>query len=209
MPHPVSFDDLIAIIARRGVNGRSVTALAGPPAGGKSTLAERIAATLNGHAPGSAAVLQMDGYHYDDAILVARGLRARKGAPETFDVAGLIHMLRRLRGNLEAEIAVPVFDRSLEVARAGARNIPKAVRHLIVEGNYLLRDRAPWTALHPLFDTTVAIVADEALLTARLTERWRGFGLNAAEIAAKLDSDLANARLVMEESVAAEFQIYG
>lgn len=208
MPRPVSFDALVAIVRQRGARGRSVTALAGPPGAGKSTLAERLAAALNASEPGSAAVLQMDGYHFDDAVLEARGLRARKGAPETFDAAGLIHMLRRLRANLEAEIAVPVFDRSLEVARAGARIIPQTVRHLIVEGNYLLLERAPWSALRPLFDTTVSIEVELEVLRERLVERWRGHGMNAAEIAAKIEgNDLPNAQVVLAESGAAEFRI--
>lgn len=202
-----SFDTLVALLRQRGRLVRSVTALAGPPAAGKSTLADRLAATLNDLEPGSAAVLQMDGYHFDDRVLEARGLRARKGAPETFDAAGLLHMLRRLRANAEPEVAVPVFDRSLEVARAGARIIPQAVRHLIVEGNYLLLARPPWRDLRPLFDTTVAIEVGIEELQARLAERWQGYGLNAAAIAAKLASDLANARLVIAEGAAAEIRI--
>ena len=206
----VSFDDLVAVMRARGSSGRSVTGLAGPPAAGKSTLALRFEAALNAAEPGSAAVLQMDGYHYDDAVLEARGLRSRKGAPETFDVAGLIHMLRRLRANQEAEVAAPVFDRSLEVARGAARIIPQTVRHLIVEGNYLLLERAPWSALRPLFDTTVLIEAGIEELRERLVERWRGVGMKPAEIEAKIDgNDLANARLVLAESGGAEFRIYG
>lgn len=80
----------------------------------------------------------MDGYHFVDMVLVPRGLRPRKGAPETFDVAGLHHMLLRLRRDEEAEIAVPVFDRRIEIARS--------VRHVIVEGNYLLLGRPGWSA---------------------------------------------------------------
>ena len=79
--------------------GRRVVALAGPPGAGKSTAAEGLAAVLP-----SAMALPVDGYHYDDAVLRARGLLARKGAPETFDVGGLAHMLDRLRRGDEAEV---------------------------------------------------------------------------------------------------------
>lgn len=61
----------------------------------------------------------MDGYHFDDMVLVPGGLRQRKGAPETFHAAGFAHMIGRLRGNAEPEIAVPVFDRSIEIASVG------------------------------------------------------------------------------------------
>ena len=64
----------------------------------------------------------MDGYHFDNAVLAERGLLARKGAPETFDVDGLAHDLARIRAGGRA-VAVPVFDRKLDLARAGARII--------------------------------------------------------------------------------------
>ena len=146
---------LKSIVKERGHGARSITAIAGPPGAGKSTLAEALAEALNAEEPGSAAVFPMDGYHYDDLVLVPRGLRSRKGAPDTFDISGFAHMLARLRENAEREIAVPVFDRSIEIARAGARMIPQTVRHLIVEGNYILLDNGDWRLLHRHYDTTV------------------------------------------------------
>ena len=148
----------------------------------------------------------MDGFHLDDHVLKPRGWRSRKGAPHTFDVAGFAHMLARLSANTEAEIAVPVFDRDLEIARAGARMIPSSVRHLIVEGNYLLLSAAPWSSLHAMFDTTVMVDVPEAALRTRALARWAHYGLSADEIARKLeDNDLPNGRLVMTQSVAPEF----
>ena len=75
------------------------------------------------------------------------------------NVFGLLHMLDRLKHNQEDEIAVPVFDRDLEISRAGARLISRSVRALVVEGNYLLLDQDPWSGLHAMFDITVAIDA--------------------------------------------------
>jgi pantothenate kinase len=208
MAKAVSFDDLVEIMRRRGAAGRSLTAIAGAPGAGKSSLAEKLVARLNDQISESAAVLGMDGYHLDDLILVPRGLRARKGAPETFDVDGLRHMLGRLRRDEEVRIAVPVFDRSLEIARAGARLIPHSIRHLVVEGNYLLLDRRPWSDLLPFFDTTVMIVVPETILRERLMQRWQGYGLSPGEIAVKLDeNDLPNGRVVTAGSVASEFVI--
>ncbi|MEX1336333.1 MAG: nucleoside/nucleotide kinase family protein, partial [Candidatus Limnocylindrales bacterium] len=68
--------------------GRQVIAIAGAPASGKSTIASRLNDRLNEVAPGSTALLPMDGYHFDDEMLVPRGWRPRKGAPHTFDVGG-------------------------------------------------------------------------------------------------------------------------
>ncbi|MFM2282162.1 MAG: Pantothenate kinase, partial [Pseudomonadota bacterium] len=101
MPQLIGFLELVEVVRQRGSERRSLTAIAGPPGAGKSTLAERLADQLNEADPGSAAILPMDGYHFDDMVLVPRGLRARKGAPETFDVAGFSVMLERLRRNVE------------------------------------------------------------------------------------------------------------
>ena len=184
-------------------SGRVIVALAGAPGSGKSWLADRLADLLNARRPGLAEVLPMDGYHYDDLYLVPAGLRPRKGAPQTFDVGGLYHTLRRLRARDETEVAVPVFDRQIEIARAGARLIPATVPVIVVEGNWLLLDQAPWTRLRPLFDLTVMVEVPEPVLRSRLRARWEGFGLTEAEITTKLeDNDLPNGRLVRDGSVA-------
>lgn len=206
MIRPVTFAEFAAIVAARGVARRSVTAITGAPGSGKSSTAERLVAHLNGMEAGSAAVLPMDGYHFDDMILVPRGLRPRKGAPDTFDVGGLRHMLLRLKENAEAEIMVPVFDRDIEIARAAARAIAQTVRHIVVEGNYLLLDRGPWPSLSPAFDTTAMLDVPEEVLRQRLRARWVGYGLSEDEIRAKLeDNDLPNGRLVATASRPAEF----
>ena len=187
---------------------RVILAIAGAPGSGKSTLAENLAAMLNRRQPNMAAILAMDGYHYDDLYLVPAGLRPRKGAPQTFDVGGLYHTLRRLKARDEAEVAVPVFDRKLEIARAGARLIPPTVPVIVVEGNWLLLDRAPWDRLHPMWDISVRIEVPEAVLRDRLRRRWEGFGLTEAEIIAKLEeNDLPNGRLVQGGSIVPDFLI--
>jgi pantothenate kinase len=202
----LTFDKLAHLIAERDPSHRTIVAIVGAPGSGKSTAAERLVSRLNDHVDGRAALLPMDGYHYDDRVLIDRGLRARKGAPETFDVLGLLHMLDRLRRNEEDEVAIPVFDRDLEISRAGARLIPRAARILIVEGNYLLLTRRPWSLLRAMFDITVAIDVPEDVLRHRLIERWRGYRLTAPEIEAKVEgNDLPNGRYVMANSAPTDF----
>ncbi len=179
--------------------GRYLVALAGPPGAGKSTLAAELVARIG---PGAKSV-PMDGFHYDDAVLIARGARARKGAPDTFDVRGFLHLLQRLR--VEDEVAIPLFDRDLEISRAGAAILTSQDQILIVEGNYLLLAEAPWPETLPFFDLTVWIDVPQAELERRLQERWAHYGKTPDEARAWIDSnDLPNIRRVVAGSIAAD-----
>ncbi|KAB2885015.1 MAG: nucleoside/nucleotide kinase family protein [Albidovulum sp.] len=199
---------LLERLRRLPRGGRTVVAIAGAPGSGKSTLAEALVDGLNARDPGSAALLPMDGFHFDDRVLDALGRRARKGAPDTFDVGGLDHSLARLRTRDEAFVAVPVFDRAIEIARAGARLIPAGVPVIVAEGNYLLLKDAPWSALARHFGLTVRLDVPEDVLRTRLALRWQGYGLSDGEIARKLEeNDLPNGRTVTLRSRAADYVI--
>ena len=188
---------------------RRIVAIAGPPGSGKSTLADELCAALT-HRGTSAAVLPMDGFHYDDTILRARGLMPRKGSPETFDIDGLDHMLERLARNDAPEVAVPVFDRTLEIARNAARIIPQATDILLAEGNYLLLDRPGWAGLARHFDLTIALHEAPVVLHARLMRRWCDLGLPETEAAAKVDgNDMPNGHAVLTKSRPADITLTG
>ena len=186
---------VVATIFRKaGKAERLVVAIAGPPGAGKSTIAEGIAALLPDN---SVAVVPMDGFHYDDAVLSARGLSSRKGAPETFDFPGFEILLRRIRSR-EPDIAIPVFDRSIELSRAAAAIIRAETRFILVEGNYLLLDEAPWDRLAPLFDMTIFIDLPREVLERRLLQRWQDHGRPDAEARAWVASnDMPNVDRVM------------
>ncbi len=191
---PAALAELIQARAAK-TEGRFIAALAGPPAAGKSTLAAELAALIGK----GAKVVPMDGFHYDDAVLHARGARDRKGAPDTFDASGFFHLLRRLK--LEAEVAIPLFDRALEISRAGADIIGPQDKILIVEGNYLLLNESPWPTALPLYDLTIWIDVDEPDLVARLMDRWAGYGKSQAEAKAWIEgNDLPNIRRVVKGS---------
>lgn len=161
---------LAATLFKRAARAhRVVVAIAGPPGSGKSTVAEQLAMLLP---EGAAAVVPMDGFHFDDRVLQARGLAARKGAPETFDFGGFEALLKRLRA-AEPDVAIPVFDRTMELSRAGAAVVGEEVRFVLVEGNYLLLDEAPWSRLAPLFDLSVFLDVPREELERRLRQRWR------------------------------------
>ncbi|MFQ6550212.1 nucleoside/nucleotide kinase family protein [Aestuariibius sp. 2305UL40-4] len=194
-------ESLKARLAALRSGARSLVAIAGPPGSGKSTLAETLESWLNEREPGRAAVLGMDGYHYDDRVLELLDRKSRKGSPDTFDVSGLAHMLSRLKTNDEWGVAVPVFDRDIEIARAAARIIPREVEILLIEGNYLLSGEPPWSDLASLFDLRILIEVAPPTLATRLRRRWEGYGLSEPAIRTKLDqNDLPNGQYVIAHS---------
>ena len=189
-------------------NGRVLVAIAGPPGSGKTTFAQSLAGQLNLLHPGKCKVMSMDGFHLDDTYLEKQGWRLRKGAPFTYDLGGLDTMLKRLKNNEEDLIMVPVFDRTIEIARAGALAIPKSTSIVLVEGNYLLLDREPWRALQRYFDKTIMLKAPLETLRQRLQGRWQDLGLSAADIEQKLTgNDFKNVDLVIKTSDRADMVV--
>ena len=146
----------------------------------------------------------MDGFHFDDSILLLKKLLSKKGSPETFDVMGLKNFLVRLRH--EDEVVVPVFDRSLELSRSSAVIISKQTKLIIIEGNYLLLKSHPWHHLKEFFDSSIMINCDEKTLEQRLIKRWKGFNYSNEEIHQKVyKNDLPNALNVMKNSSKSDF----
>lgn len=199
MPKNIDIDGLVNELNTR--EGRVIVAIAGPPGVGKSTFSAALRDRLN-----ACEILPMDGYHYDDLYLDGKGWRARKGALHTFDVAGFRAMLARLKANDEPEISVPVFDREIEIARAGARMISRSVKTILVEGNYLLLRSPPWGSLGQYFDMTIMLDAPKEVLKMRLANRWKNFGYSAQEAEDKIaENDLLNVSEVIDNSVQAQY----
>lgn len=193
------------IDAIRPSGTRIVVAIAGPPGSGKSTLAEKVVAAINGRdGPGTAALLPMDGFHLDNADLDARGLRAVKGAPQTFDAAGFVALVRRVR-TATGDLRYPLFDRGLDRTLPDEGHLAAATSVVVCEGNYLLLRTAPWTDLAPLFDLTVMLSVPMPVLRDRLVARWRDHGLPDADAEARANgNDIPNAQTVIAESAPAD-----
>ncbi len=190
---------------KNDLKNRYFIALSGPPASGKSTISEKLVKdlTLKGH---NSSILQMDGFHYDDQILKQKSLLLKKGAPETFDVMGFLNFLFRLQN--ENEVAIPIFDRSLELSRSSAVIISKETRVVIVEGNYILLKTHPWRELHKFFNSTIMINTKHEILEKRLIERWRSFNIPEEEIKQKVfENDLPNGVNVYKNSILADFKL--
>ncbi|KFI28251.1 hypothetical protein CG50_15325 [Paenirhodobacter enshiensis] len=196
--------DLAAHLRQLG-EGRMLIAISGAPGAGKSTLAAEIAADLNARTPGSAAVVAMDGFHLPNDELDARGLLARKGAPETFDAAGLLALLSTLKTARE-DIRVPLFDRAADAVLPDAGSVPASTQFVLVEGNYLLLNRPVWRGLFPLFDLTIRLSVPETVLRTRLAARWSD--LPETEARARIEAnDLPNGRILAREGRAADLVV--
>ncbi|KAJ57042.1 hypothetical protein ACMU_00695 [Actibacterium mucosum KCTC 23349] len=186
---------------------RVLVALAGPPGAGKSTLCSALSSVLaNDPTTPDAVVVPMDGFHFDNCILDERGQRPVKGAPQTFDGEGFVHLVQRLR--VEPEVAFPVFDRADDLSRAAAGLVTEGDRIVLVEGNYLLLNRAPWNRLRGMFDLTVFLDVPMGALEERLIARWQGYGW-PEDVARKraLENDIPNARTVVNNSLPADWTI--
>lgn len=144
-----------------------------------------------------AVLVGMDGYHLAQAELRRLGRLERKGAPDTFDAAGYVALLRRLR-TPDAEIVyAPEFRRALEEPIAGAVPVPLSTSLVITEGNYLLLDIPPWAAVRGLLDEVWFLAPDERSRRAWLYARHRRYGRTAEQAAERTaGSDEQNARLV-------------
>ena len=91
-------------------------------------------------------------------------------------------MLKRLSDNNEKQIAIPIFDRDIEIAQAAARVIASSANTILVEGNCLLLDGAPWLDLGKHFSTTIALKSSYETINRRLIERWQHCNYTATEI---------------------------
>jgi pantothenate kinase len=189
-----------------GDAGRFMVGIVGAPGAGKSTLSAALNEALTKRGQTS-VVVPMDGFHFDDVILNARGHRARKGAPHTFDAPGFEVLLKRIKAQ-EPEIAIPVFDRSLELSKSAADIVDASTRFILVEGNYLLLKRSPWDRLKSLFDLTVFLSVEREELERRLTSRIVAHGHDLAYAKHWIASnDMLNIDTVINESAKADLTL--
>lgn len=191
-------------------DSRTIIGIAGPPASGKSTLAEAVVHSLNAEQVDPvpfASLLPMDGYHLDNRLLESRGLLARKGAPETFNAAGFCEAVKRL-STATRETFHPKFDRQMDLAIANSISIHPNTPVVVVEGNYLLLNTAPWSTLRNVFAATVFVSPSIEELQSRLKQRWLKHGLDPTSAAQRTEgNDMPNAKLVLGESCDADVHL--
>lgn len=174
---------------------RKLLGLVGPPGAGKSTLSAALLAALGARAQ----VVPMDGFHLANVELQRLGRATRKGAPDTFDSAGYVALLQRLRAQPpgDAIVYAPEFRREIEEPVAGAIAVLPETQLVITEGNYLLHDAGAWADVAGLLDEVWYVDTDDALREERLVRRHRQFGRSEDAARAWVAStDRPNARLV-------------
>jgi pantothenate kinase len=73
---------------------RVLIGIIGKPGAGKSTLSKFLMSKLSKEL---VTVVPMDGYHLSNKVLKDLKRADRKGAPDTFDVAGFVSLVKRIR----------------------------------------------------------------------------------------------------------------
>src|SRR3954447_9133894 len=197
-------EDADALVARARTlaqqGGRRILGIAGPPGGGKSTVAREVVAELGEQA----RLVPMDGFHLAQAELVRLGRRDRMGAPDTFDAAGYAALLARLRSD-EPVVYAPEFRREIEEPIAGAIAVPRQIPLVVTEGNYLLLAEHGWGAVRPLLDEVWYVETDEEVRVQRLIQRHIQFGKTPEYARTWVErSDERNAALVATTAPAAD-----
>jgi pantothenate kinase len=180
--------------ALAGAGGRRRLGIAGAPGSGKSTLAGALVAALG---PDTARLVGMDGFHLAQAELERLGRADRKGSADTFDAAGYVALLRRLRESSDAVVYAPEFRREIEEPVACAVPVPRDVPLVVTEGNYLLLAGGAWAAVREELDEAWFVEGDDDRRREWLIARHVAFG--KAPDAARawvLRSDERNAELV-------------
>jgi pantothenate kinase len=195
--------------ALAATGSRRVLGICGAPGAGKTTLAEQLVAALGDRA----VLVGMDGFHLAQRELRRLGREPRKGAPDTFDAAGYVELIRRLRRNGPGEpdaetVYAPEFRRELEEPIACAVPVAPDVPLVVTEGNYLLLPEPPWRALRDLLDEAWFLAPDEPLRLGRLIERHRRYGRSDADAHDRAHgSDQANAARIQATAGRADLVI--
>ena len=184
---------------------RVLIGIIGKPGAGKSTLSKFLMAKLPKE---FVTVVPMDGYHLSNKVLKDLKRADRKGAPDTFDVAGFISLVKRIRSEQTQNIYYPIFDRAIEESIAAQGVVTSVTKVVIIEGNYLLHDDGGWEVCNDLLDESWMVDVDDDKRISRLISRHIAYGKDpeAAKAWAK-GTDEVNAKLIERGRNSADFVV--
>jgi len=184
---------------------RVLIGIIGKPGAGKSTLSKFLMSKLSKEL---VTVVPMDGYHLSNKVLKDLKRADRKGAPDTFDVAGFASLVKRIRSEKTQNIYYPIFDRAIEESVAAQGVVTSATKVVIIEGNYLLHDEGGWEVINDLLDESWMVDVDDDKRISRLISRHIAYGKDpeAAKAWAK-GTDEVNAKLIERGRTRADFVV--
>ncbi len=153
-----------------------VIGIAGSVAVGKSTTS-RILQALLARWPDhpEVALVTTDGFLWPNAELERRGLMDRKGFPEAYDVASLVHFIAAVKSG-EPEVSAPVYDHVIYDVVPNERIVVSQPDVLIVEGLNVLQSGSSSDErvfVSDYFDFSIYVDADEADIERWYVERFR------------------------------------
>jgi len=202
--HVIDYVRLQALIEERLQNARPplLIGIAGPPASGKSTLAERLVADL-GAADHTACYCPMDGFHVTNAQLDIDGLRNVKGRIDTFDAAAFAVAVARLK--TKAPFWWPLYSRQRHDPILEGTRIDGTEAAYVIEGNYILADTDPWWTAANMLDLRIFVDASDGAMRMRLLQRHQRGGLSRQDALDKIDNtDMPNARAIRDTRLNAD-----
>ncbi|MDE0610803.1 MAG: nucleoside/nucleotide kinase family protein [Anaerolineaceae bacterium] len=161
----------------------------------------------------SAQALSIDGFHFPNVVMKRRTImrdgRQRlmhdyKGAPESFDLAGIRKKLSALRQG--DSIRWPLYDRKIHDPVEDAIAVTSPL--VILEGNYVLLDSSGWRELRSLADFGIFLETDVDLTRERLRQRKLrgGYGMDWVE-EHYARSDGPNTRLILGHRLPADITL--
>jgi len=155
-----------------------ILGVAGSVAVGKSTTS-RVLRALLARWPDHPRVdlVTTDGFLFPNRVLEERGLMARKGFPESYDLRRLVRFVADLKAGA-AEVSAPVYSHLVYDILPGEAQVIRRPDLLILEGLNVLEggDRRPEDEGRPFvsdyFDFSIYVDAEEAHVTAWFLERF-------------------------------------
>ena len=154
-----------------------IIGIAGSVAVGKSTIA-RVLQALLARWPDHPRVdlVTTDGFLLPNSVLDARGLGARKGFPESYDVRALLRFLAELKAG-EPRVCAPVYSHRVYDVVDGEEIVVTSPDIVIVEGLNVLqvppsRAGREERFVSDFFDFSIYVDADEDDIRRWYTERF-------------------------------------
>ena len=183
-------------------NLRTIIGIVGKPGAGKSTVVSEI---RNQFSADEVAIIPMDGYHLSNEELIKLGRRNRKGAPDTFDVAGFVSLVTKVKYEIAKDHTFPIFHREIEASKVDEGIVLRNTKVIVIEGNYLFSEEFNWNKVFPLLDQSWFIEIDDEIRMQRLIARHIKYGKTPQEAKEwSRGSDEANAEFIAKSANRAE-----